>query len=192
MSEPAKKKATYEDLYGIPENMIGEIIDGELIVHPRPSRKHIYASSVLGGKINPSYQFGSGGPGGWIILDEPEVQLGEHTLVPDLAGWKMERFPVEEETNSITVAPDWVCEILSPGTVRTDKIQKMPIYARHAVGHFWLIDPIAMTMDVFKLGDSKWVLLGSFAENDKVRAEPFQEVEFNLGELWLGSRPAVT
>ncbi len=87
MSEPPKRKATYEDLSNIPENMTGEIINGELIVTPRPSRKHTYASSALDKKIGPPYQFGEGGgPGGWIIIVEPEIGLGEHILVPDLAG----------------------------------------------------------------------------------------------------------
>jgi len=188
MSEPAKKKATYEDLYSVPENMTGEIINGELIVTPRPSRKHTLAASVLGGEIIPPYYLGQGGgPGGWIIIIEPEIGLEEHTIVPDLAGWKRERFPIEEDHNWISAAPDWVCEILSPGTFRTDKIKKMPIYAHHDVSHIWLIDPVAMTMDAFRLEFGRWFLLGSFAENDKVRVEPFQEIEFNLGDLWVGS-----
>ncbi len=188
MSELSKKKATYEDLYSIPENMTGEIINGELIVTPRPSRKHVRTAIVLGNKIGSPYDFGEGGgPGGWIFLIEPEIGLGEHTMVPDLAGWKRERFPIEEDHNWISAAPDWVCEILSPNTLRTDKVKKMPIYAHHGVGHIWLIDPVAMTMDAFRLESGKWVLLGSFTENDKVRAEPFQEIEINLKDLWLES-----
>lgn len=150
-------------------------------------------TSVLGYKIGPPYDFGEGGgPGGWIIIDEPEIGLGEHIIVPDLAGWKREQFPIEENPNWISVAPDWVCEVLSPNTFRTAKVKKMPIYAHHGVGHIWLIDPVAMTMDVFRLEAGKWVLLGSFAENDKVRAEPFQEVEINLGDLWLGNLQPLT
>ncbi len=189
MSEFAKKKATYEDLYDVPENMIGEIIDGELIVTPRPSPKHMRAISALGGEIIPPYDFGrGGGPGGWVILVEVEIKLGEHTMVPDLAGWKKERFPTDLGHNWIPVAPDWVCEVLSPSTFRNDKVRKMPLYARHGIGHIWLIDPAAMTMDAFKLGsDCGWLLLGSFAENDKVRAEPFQEIEINLEDLWVRS-----
>jgi Uma2 family endonuclease len=186
MSELAKKKATYEDLYSIPENMTGEIINGELIVTPRPAPKHIRTASVLGSKIMPPYDFGEGGgPGGWIFLIEVEVQLGEHTVVPDLAGWKKERFPKNLEHNYISVAPDWVCEILSPSTFRADKVKKMPIYAHYGVGHIWLIDPVAMTMDAFRLESGKWVLLGSFSENDKVRADPFQEIEIHLEDLWI-------
>ncbi|MBF0498142.1 MAG: Uma2 family endonuclease [Deltaproteobacteria bacterium] len=186
MAELARKIATYEDLYSIPENMTGEIIDGELIVTPRPSRKHAYATSALDKKIGTPYQYGEGGgPGGWIFLMDQEIKLGENIVVPDLAAWKRERFPVLEETNWISVAPNWVCEILSPSTFRNDKVKKMPLYARHAVEHIWLIDPVAMTMDVFRLESGRWVLLGSYAEQGKVRVEPFQEIELDLSDLWL-------
>jgi len=193
MSEPAKKKATYEDLYSIPGNMTGEIIDGELIVTPRPSRKHAFAASVLGSEIIPPYCLGrGGGPGGWVFIIEPEIGLGEQILVPDLAGWKREKFPVEEDHNWISVVPDWICEILSPGTLRNDKIKKMPIYAHHGVSHLWLIDPVATTMDVFRLESGRWSLLGSYAENDKVAAEPFLEIEINLEDLWVRNLPPTT
>ncbi len=187
MSDPAKKPATYEDLYNIPENTIGEIINGELIVTPRPAPRHMTVVTILGEEIGPPYRRGRGGPGGWIFLDETEIRLGEDTVVPDLAGWKKERFPTELELNWIPVAPDWVCEVLSPSTFRNDKVRKMPIYAHHGVGHIWLIDPVAMTMDAFKLESGRWSLLASFSENDKVRVEPFREIEISLGDLWVGS-----
>ncbi len=186
MSQPAMKRATYQDLYKIPENSTGEIIDGELIVTPRPSRKHVIASSYLGSEVIPPYCHGrGGGPGGWIILMEPEIGLGGDILVPDLAGWKRERFPDAEATNWISAAPDWVCEVLSPNTARNDRIKKMRVYARHAVPHAWLLDPQLMTLEVFRLESGLWLLLDSFSENDKVQAEPFQEIEINLGDLWL-------
>lgn len=186
MAKPAKQRATYEDLFHIPENMTGEIIDGELIVTPRPSRKHVYTTSALGSEVGPPYQFGrGGGPGGWIILYEPEIGLGENILVPDLAGWRRERFPLSEETNWISVTPDWVCEVLSPSTLRVDKIRKMPLYAQSGVLHFWLIDPLARTLDVFRLESGQWVVAGLYAEDDKVRAEPFQDIAIELVNLWL-------
>lgn len=189
MTEPAKKEATYQDLYTIPENMIGEIIDGELILTPRPARTHVYTTSTLGAKLMPSYQFGEGdGPGGWIILIEPEIGLGKDILVPDLAGWRAERFPHQEDHNWISVPPDWLCEVLSPTTARNDRIKKMRTYARHNVLHIWLIDPALMTLEVFKLESGRWVLLDAFGENDKVRAEPFQEIELRLTDLWLEMR----
>ena len=185
MVELARKKATYQDLYSVPENEMGEIIDGELITSPRPARPHIHAASALGIEVGPPYQFGRGGPGGWIIYYEPELQLEEHTMAPDLAGWKRGRLLPLPTESRITVAPDWVCEILSPSTVRVDKVHKMPIYAQYGVSHIWLVDPTARSLDVFRLDLGKWLLLESFAENDKVRAEPFQEVEIDLGNLGL-------
>jgi Uma2 family endonuclease len=185
MAELANRKATYEDLFGIPENMTGEIIEGELLVTPRPSRKHGYTSSALGGEVTSAYQFGRGGPGGWVFIIEPEIKFDDDILVPDVAGWKRERFPVEESHNWISAVPDWVAEVLSPGTAGRDKVKKMPIYARHGVPYCWLIDPLDETLDVFKLESNRWFLLSSFAENDKVRAEPFLEMELDLGNLWL-------
>jgi Uma2 family endonuclease len=184
MTEPAKRRATYTDLYGIPENMTGEIIDGELIVTPRPSRMHVYTASVLNNEIGPPYHLGRGGPGGWIILIEPEIGLGEDIFVPDLAGWKAARYPAAEPHNWISVVPDWICEVLSPGTARKDKVKKMPAYAQHGLPCFWLIDPIAKTLDVFRLETNRWFVLATYAEDDKVRAEPFAEIEFSMNDLW--------
>ncbi len=185
MAETARKRATYDDLYNISENMVGEIIDGELYVTPRPSRTHSLTASVLGSEIVPPYYTGRGGPGGWIILIEPEISFGENIIVPDLAGWRKERFPKKEDHNWISVAPDWICEVLSPSTFRKDKIIKMSIYAQYEVPYFWLIDPLAKTLDVLRLESGKWVIAGVYAEDDKVRAEPFQEVEIELSNLWL-------
>lgn len=186
MAEAARKKASYDDLFSIPENMLGEIVDGELVVTPRPSARHMNVEFALSGELAPAYRFGrGGGPGGWIILPETEIMLGEHLLVPDLAGWRKGRFPGAPKENWISVSPDWVCEILSPNTIRVDKVKKMPIYARHGVAYLWLIDPTARTLDVFKLESSKWFMQAAFTENDKARAEPFLEVEIELDNLWL-------
>ena len=184
MAESANKIATYDDLYNIPENMTGEIINGELVATPRPSRKHSNAISAISGELTPPYRFGRGGPGGWIILIEVEIGLGADILVPDLAGWKVERYPEEEPHNWISVAPDWICEVLSPGTVKRDKMEKMPIYARHGIPYLWVVDPLGKTLDAFRLQGGKWVVEGSYAEDARVRTEPFAEVEFDLNDLW--------
>ena len=185
MAEPARKRATYDDLYNIPEHMTGEIIDGELIVSPRQSSEHVFATLLLGSEIVVPYHHGRGGPGGWIILPEPEIKLIEDTFVPDLAGWKKEHFSKPEGHNWISVAPDWVCEILSPSSIRHDRITKMGIYAKHRIPYFWLIDPINKTLEVLRLESGRWVIIGTSAENAKVRAEPFQEIEIDLANLWL-------
>ena len=185
MGDGAKKEATYTDLFDIPENMIGEIINGELHTMPRPSPKHSMVVSSLGGEIVNPFSKGRGGPGGWIILFEPELLMDKNILLPDLAGWKKERLPNLPETNWIEISPDWICEVLSPSTVQIDKTKKMPVYANHKVRYVWLIDPIAKTLDIFKrLNSGGWELMGSFAENDKVMAEPFHEIEIKLADLW--------
>ena len=185
MNEPARKRASYEDLYAIPENMVGEIIDGELIATPRPSRKHGYTASIVGSEIGPPYNMGRGGPGGWIIIGEPEIALGDNILVPDLAGWKKERFPATEDHNWISVCPDWICEIVSPGSIRIDRVIKMGLYSQHRVPHFWVIDPTNKTLEVLGNEAGRWVILGTYAEDDKVRAEPFPAIEIDLRSLWL-------
>ena len=188
MAELAKRRAAYEDLYAVPENMTGEIIDGELVATPRPSSKHNLATFALSQELGPPFYKGHGGPGGWIFLIETEIRFDEdNLLVPDLAGWKVERFPGHPETNWLTVPPDWVCEILSPSSVRADRTEKMPTYARYGVGHIWLVDPVVKMVEVFRSESGRWLLLGTFAEDDKMRAEPFDEIEIGLNDLWLKS-----
>jgi Uma2 family endonuclease len=190
MAEPAKKQATYDDLYHIPENMVGEIIDGDLIVSPRPTSGHAEASTSLVVELGAPYRFGRGGPGGWIIHFEPEIHFGANVIVPDLAGWKRERYTIPPDEHRITVTPDWVCEVLSPRSARTDRIKKMPIFAEYEVPYAWLIDPAQMTLEVYRLETGRWMVQGLYAENDKVRAEPFEEVEIDLSNLWLQETPS--
>ncbi len=184
MVQSVLKKAVYEDLLRLPDNMVGQIIDGDLIALPRPSPRHAQATSALGFEIGPPYRFGRGGPGGWIILDEPEIRLGEDILVPDMAGWRRERLPSPPAENWISLAPDWVCEVLSPGTERIDRIRKMPIYAAFKVPHLWLVNPREKTLEVFKRSAGGWLLLAAHGGDETVRAEPFAEIGIDLGLLW--------
>jgi len=184
MATPAKKRATYEDLLALPEHVVGEIIGGELVVSPRPAPRHARASTILTGELSGPFDRGRGGPGGWIILDEPELHLGEDVVVPDLAGWKRERMPELPEEAFFRMAPDWVCEVLSPGTARLDRREKLPVYAREKVAHAWLVDPIAKTLEVYGLEGKAWMLLGADGNDDLVRAEPFDAIALELGALW--------
>ncbi len=186
MSEPAKKNRTYEDLHAIPENMLGEIINGKLVVTPRPGRKHGYVATTLIEQVGPAYHGGRGGPGGWIFIVEPEIILGKHIMVPDVAGWKSGRFPREEETNPISAVPDWVCEILSsPKGELCDRSEKMPIYARYGIPHAWLINPTIQSLEAYRLEHGRWSTLGVFGERQRAPIEPFAEIELDLGEFWL-------
>ena len=185
MTEAALRKATYDDILALPENLVGEILAGQLHTHPRPAPKHARAYSALGYTIGGPFDGGIDGPGGWWILDEPELHLGEDVIVPDLAGWQRERMPELPETAWFELAPDWVCEILSPSTARIDRAMKMPIYAREGVPHLWLVDPDARTLEVYKLQqDGHWLLLDTLKENDTVQQQPFEAVAFSLANLW--------
>jgi Uma2 family endonuclease len=184
MTLPARRPATYADIAALPEHVVGEILNGELVVSPRPAPRHADVSSNLGGTLIPPFRFGDGGPGGWRILDEPELHLGEDVLVPDLAGWRLERMPVLPEEAYFTLAPDWVCEVLSPSTSRVDRTRKLPICARSAIPRLWLVDPGAQTLEVYGLDAGRWVLLSTHGGDETVRAVPFDAVAIDLKRLW--------
>ncbi len=182
---PEKGFATYEDLCSLPEHMVGEIADGELQAFPRPAIPHAWTSSALGGELLPPFLRGRGGPGGWWILFEPELHLGRDVLVPDLAGWRRSRVPSLPPDVFLTIAPDWVAEVLSRSTAGWDRLKKLGIYAREGVGHAWLLDPALETLEVFRRSDAGWVLVGVHGGDEAVRAEPFGEIEIALGGLWM-------
>ncbi len=184
MPSTAKRTATYEDLLQVPDHLVAEILNGRLVTHPRPAPRHAMASSVLGIEVGDAYFRGRGGPGGWWILDEPELHLGPDILVPDLAGWRRQSMPQLPETAWFELAPDWVCEILSPSTTRDDRVVKMPLYARESVGHIWLIDPDQKTLEAYALQDGRWLLLGAHKDDDRVSLPPFEALELELSALW--------
>lgn len=179
-----RRRATYDDLCQVPDDKVAEILDGELIVTPRPALRHARASSGIGGHLWGPFQGGRGGPGGWWILDEPELHLIDDVVVPDLAGWRRERLPAVPDTAYMTLAPDWVCEVISPTTERMDRSRKMRIYAREGVTHLWLLDPLVRTLEVLRLEGARWVLLGTHSDTDVVRVEPFEAIEIELTTLW--------
>ncbi len=180
------QRATYADLMAVPDHLVAEIIDGELIVSPRPAVLHARASSRLTAVLGGPFDWGRDGPGGWVILIEPELHLGPEpdVLVPDLAGWRRERMPELPDTASVSLAPDWVCEVLSPSSEKVDRARKMRIYAREKVAHLWLINPTPQTLEVFRLESPGWFLAAVHQGNEKVRAEPFDAIELDLAALW--------
>ena len=180
----ASRPATYEDLCQVPDHKVAEILDGELIVSPRPALRHARASSRLSGILAPPFDFGSGSPGGWWILFEPELHLRDDVVVPDLAAWRRERLPFIPDAAYLTLAPDWVCEVISPSTERIDRSRKMRIYAREGVQHLWLLDPLVRTLEVLWLENARWVVIATHGDRDIVRVEPFDAIEIRLSPLW--------
>ena len=184
-----KERATYADLEAVPPHLVAEILRGRLVTHPRPrarhSRSHFRLSSVLGGPFDE----GIGGPGGWYFLTEPELHLGDEVCVPELAGWRIEQIPPPPKPDpfdgvKVHLAPDWVCEILSPSTEKYDRHEKREIYAEAGIGHLWLVDQRIQLVEAFALRDGIWELIGTFSGDAAVRIAPFDAVEIALGRIW--------
>ncbi len=185
MGNSGIKQASVEDLLDLPENLVGEIINGSLHTHPRPAPKHARVYSSLGGNLWNPFDKGSDGPGGWWIIDEPELHLNGNILVPDLAAWRRTRMPSLPDTAWFELAPDWVCEILSPATARTDRVLKMPLYASEGVPHLWLCDSELKTLEIYELNDQQhWTLISTLKDDDPVSQPPFDAITFDLGSLW--------
>jgi Uma2 family endonuclease len=182
----SKRPATYDDVRAAPEHVVAELIDGELYLTPRPALPHANAATALSADLHGPFHRGRGGPGGWVILVEPELRLGGgNALVPDVAGWRRERMPQVPSTASTDLAPDWLCEVSSPSTAALDRKVKLPKYAQAGVRHVWLVDPDARTLDVLRLGgEGRWETVAVYSDDDKVRAEPFEAIELELSSLW--------
>ena len=178
------RPATYQDVLDAPPNMGAELVHGALHLHPRPALRHLRAGSRLGAKLDGPFDSGIDGPGGWIILNEPELHLTQNVLVPDLAGWRRERMATVPDAAWTEIVPDWACEILSPSTRRLDLTEKRDIYAAAGVAHLWLVDPDARTLEGFQIQDGRWLLIAALKDDDEVRVPPFDAVAFSLSALW--------
>ncbi len=179
---------SYDQIERLPESKVGEILAGQVVVSPRPAPPHAHAASAIGSALFGPFDRPPGDPkglGGWWILDEPELRLHGDVLVPDLAGWRRERMPSLPAAAAFDLAPDWVCEVISPATASFDRTRKLPIYARERVGHLWIVDPLVRTLEVFALGGDAWTLLHVFGEDaDRIRAEPFEALDIELRRWW--------
>ena len=178
------QSSVYEQLLATPDHLVAEIIRGALVTQPRSAPRHARAASVLGMRLGGPFDHGEGGPGGWWILDEPDLHLADHVLVPDLAGWRRSRMPELPDAAYFEFAPDWICEVLSHGTQAIDRAEKMPIYAEHGVRRAWLVDPLAELLEVYRLESGRWPQLGIFRGDAVVRAEPFEAIDVALHALW--------
>jgi Uma2 family endonuclease len=163
----ARRRATYEDLCAVPERLVAEIVDGELITSPRPAPRHAVAHSAILAQLHAAFggSPGESAPGGWWMPFEPELHLGDDVLVPDVAGWRRERMPSIPETTFFPLAPDGSCEVISPSSGRLDRGRKMPVYARAGVGHVWLVE-------------------ASHAGEEPVRIVPFDAVGVDPRRWW--------
>ncbi|MFO0550919.1 MAG: Uma2 family endonuclease [Polyangiaceae bacterium] len=180
-----RKGATYEDLLAVPAHLVAQIVGGMLITQPRPAAPHARAASTLGIDLGGPFDRQRGGPGGWHILYEPELHLGGDILVPDLAGWRRERLPTIPRAAFFTLAPDWLCEVLSPSTAGIDRGVKLQAYARERVRHVWFVDPDARTQEVLSLDVGNYRIEAVHHGVERVRAVPFDAIELELAALWV-------
>jgi Uma2 family endonuclease len=176
-----KHPATYQDVLDAPEHVVAEILNGELFLSPRPSLRHARAASRLAMRLAPFDDPGPQDPGGWLILLEPELHFEAQVLVPDLAGWRRARMPELPDLPWSELAPDWVCEVASPSTQRTDRMLKMPVYRQAGVEWVWLVDPGSELVEVFHGQGDKWVLESHVAGAGAIRLPPFDAVELDPG-----------
>jgi Uma2 family endonuclease len=186
MSQSVPREATYADIEALPHGVTGQLIDGVLYAHARPATPHVRVASVLQALLGISFDHGRGGPGGWVILSEPELHFGRNVLVLDLAGWRRERMPEMPRAPFVTLAPDWVCEVLSPSTAGLDRVKKLAVYLRESVQHLWFVDPEGKTLEVLRREGERFVVAATFEGDDNVRAEPFDAIELELAALWRG------
>ncbi|EPX58677.1 hypothetical protein D187_003875 [Cystobacter fuscus DSM 2262] len=180
----SKRGATFADLEAVPPNRVGEIVDGELYESPRSAPLQARAATRLGMLLGRPFDLGEEGPGGWVIILKPELHLGNDALVPDLAGWRRERMPEMPHTAAFTLAPDWVCEVLSPSTAVLDREKKMKAYGREGVSHLWLLDPLQCSLEVYRLEHRRWSPRGLWSGGATVHAEPFTVLPLKLATLW--------
>jgi Uma2 family endonuclease len=180
----SSRTATYADVLAAPPHVVAEVVDGVLHQSPRPPLPHALAASALGEELGPPFKRGRGGPGGWMILDEREIHVGPHIVVPDLAGWRRERLAEAPEAAYIDVAPDWVAEVLSPATRALDRGGKRAVYAAHGVTHIWFVEPLERMLEVLRLDGDTYRIIDVASGDANVRLEPFEAIELSLAVLW--------
>ena len=181
-TKPLKKSASYDDLREVPDHFIAEMFDGDLYASPRPALPHARAALALSGEIYKT--FDNNNPGGWVFLFEPELHFGRDVLVPDIAGWRRARLPNVPADAYLTLAPDWICEVLSPSTEAIDRGKKLRIYAREGVAHAWLVDPLARSLEAMSLEAGRWTQGHLYEGEAKIRVAPFDAIELELSALW--------
>jgi Uma2 family endonuclease len=179
---PFDRPATYEDFLRLPDSQLAEIVDGELHANPRPGPRVAGSAAALGGVLLRGLR-GGGESEAWQMLPGPELHLGQDILVPALAAWRLSRLPELPAASYFSVAPDWVCEVLSSYTAAL-RARKMAIYAREGVAHAWLIEPVARALEVRRAEEGRWTVTATHVGDSLVRAEPFATLELPLAVLW--------
>lgn len=189
MTQSARRHAGLDDFLAIPEaERFHELIAGEIIPKATPSGEHGTAQAGLVGTVQPRFQRKPGGgdfPGGWWIATEVEILLETGEIVrPDVIGWRREHCPERPTGNPVKLRPDWICEVISPSNAQNDTINKLRLYHRVAIPHYWLADPRDATLTVLRWSSDGYVTRLRAGRSEVVRAEPFEAIEFAVGTLF--------
>jgi Uma2 family endonuclease len=179
-----RRPATVADWEAVPAPYTAHLIAGNLEVLPKPMPRHAHAQGQLFGELNGPFNRKRGGPGGWLFLQEVDIRLGSDIVSPDIAGWRRERLPGVPDATPITLAPDWVCEVLSPRTETFDRGGKAGWYAAAGVDWLWFVDPEARTLEAYKRDGTAWRPIGTWRGDADVAAPPFDAVTWPLAALW--------
>ncbi len=176
----ARKRQTTADLLASPEERV-ELIDGEIVRRPMARAEHGVVQGNTREELGPFNR--KSGPGGWWILTEVSVAYELHQCPShDLAGWRKERMP-ERPSGDIELAPDWVCEIVSPGHERKDTLTLFLLLQRHRVPFYWLIWPEDRTLVAYGLDGDHYRVIATLSEPARVRVPPFEEIEIDLAYI---------
>jgi Uma2 family endonuclease len=193
MSQSARRGATLEDFWAIPEGeRFHELIDGELIEKAHPSGQHGGTMGGIIAAVRPPFQRKPGGqyPGGWWIMPDVDILLEARSIVrPDVAGWRRERCPEQPKGMPVELMPDWMCEILSPSNASNDTVKKLRLYHRAGIRHYWIADPQEATLTVMRWSAEGYITVLSAERHEKVRAEPFDAIELFVGSMFGDDEP---
>jgi Uma2 family endonuclease len=181
-----KPAATVEDLVARGNYDRLEIISGEIVDKALPSFRHSLGEGSLRGALHPyTGRGGPRGPGGWWILTEVHVEYETGELYcHDLAGWRRDKVATPIETFPVRVAPDWVCEIVSPTHEKTDFVTKPRVLHRAKVPHYCMLHPEERVLLVQRWSPDGYVTVQQASAGETVRAEPFAAIEIRVGELF--------
>jgi Uma2 family endonuclease len=188
MTARGRRLCTFSDLEAIPEaQRFHEIVGGELVQKASPTGEHGRAQVALSAALFGPFNRRTGGrlPGGWWFESEVEVELFPHEIYrPDVSGWRRELVPEPPTGTPIRARPDWICEILSPSNAKNDQVSKFATYHRCGVHHYWIVDPMLETLRVHRWTLEGYLVVLTAQRGDRVRAEPFDAIEFPIGVLF--------